>query len=342
MRKVIIVGLVVLISIIASISIVPSTWAHVPKKTEGNNSLETALEVNDPTKSWAIYGDIHEDGKARYYRLDLKKDQILRANLFVPDRGSFVPSLIITGPGLENEGSIPDYIEVPEGSNHVVIEGSLGVPEYEPFTPASYYYLADFEKEVEDTGTYHVIVFEPEDHGSYGLAIGKEERYGLIEWVRVPIDIIDVREWEGQSLPLIFLPMILTVIVGLVLLLWFKRDVLTRNYSILMWLATFAGLLYIGTGSMKFVEMIIAVSKASLGPSVLVTIVFASLPVLLGVFTIRKGMKMGGDVDIKERAHLAVYGVLALFLWAGFVIGPILVFMASLLPSGTSKAKGTR
>lgn len=188
--------------------------AHVPKEAEGNDSLQTAFNVDDPTKSWAIYAEIHEPGEARYYQLELEKNRVLRATLFVPNKSNFVPDLIIAGPNLGSSGALPNNIEIPEGYDYIVLDGDLGDPEYEPFTPASYYYLADFEKEVEETGTYYVVVSDPSDKGNYGLAIGKEERYGLIEWIRVPFDVINIRQWEGKPLFYPFLPMILTVIVG--------------------------------------------------------------------------------------------------------------------------------
>ncbi|KXA90715.1 hypothetical protein AKJ62_00080 [candidate division MSBL1 archaeon SCGC-AAA259D14] len=312
---------------------IPLCSAHVPKEVEGNNTLETALIVDDPTKSWAIYAKIHEKGEAQYYRLELEESQILRASLFVPNKDSFVPNLIIGGLSLETEGVLPDDVQIPEDYGYIVKEGNLEDPEYEPFTPASYYYLADFEKEIEDTGTYYVIVSDPDGEGNYGLAIGKEERYGLVEWIRVPLDIIKVRQWEGLSLLYIFLPMILTIIVGFFLLIWFGKSEPKRNYTVLGWLVVSSGLLYFGSGVMKFVEMIVASGKANPGPLIVVTVVFASLPVVLGIFTIRKGIEFNGDIYLKDRIYLAVYGILALFVWAGFILGSIIIFLASVLPS---------
>ncbi len=325
--------IIIFLSIIAIIILVPVCSAHVPREIEGNTSLQTASVVDDPTKSWVIYAEIHEPGEARYYRLELEKDQILRASLFVPNKSSFVPDLIIVGPGLESSGTLPDSISIPERDNYVVLEGTLNDPEYEPFTPASYYYLADFEKEVEKTDNYYVIVSESSNEGNFGLAIGKEERYGIIEWIRVPLDIISVRQWEGQPLIYFFLPMILTIVLGFTLLLFFEKRESERSNTILGWLVISAGLLYLGSGMMKFVEMGIATSKAGLNPLIFVTIIFASLPVILGYFTILKGMELNKDIDLKSRIQLLAYGILALFIWAGFILGSIIIVLASILPS---------
>ncbi len=325
--------IVFLFAVTATLLFVPVCTSHVPKEVEGNNSLRDALNIEDPTKSWAIYAEMHENEGVHYYRLELEKDQVLRASLFVPSETSFVPALTISGPGLVSKGTLPDNVEILEGSNYLVKEGDLGHPEYEPFTPASYYYLADFEKEVEETGTYYVIVSDTGEGGRYGLAIGKEERYGPIEWIRVPLDIIDVRQWEGKSLPLLFLPMVLTVVAGFSLLIWLDLKKSGRSYTILNWLVIGSGLLYFGSGSMKFMEMWIATAKAGFSPLVFVTILFALLPIGLGIFTVRKGRKLDEGIDIRDRFQLVAYGILALFIWAGFIVTSVLIFLASSLPS---------
>ena len=38
-------------------------------------------------------------------------------------------------------------------------------------------------------------------------------------------------------------------------------------------------------------------------------------------------------VDIRKRAYLAILGILALFVWAGFIVGSVLAAMASVMPS---------
>lgn len=330
--------MVLFFSIFALIVLVPVCSAHVPEEVEGNNSLQAAFEVEDPTKSWAIYSEIHKFGEADYYRLELEEGQILRASLFVPDKGSFVPDLVIAGPNLGSKGILPSNVAIPEGYDYLVLEGNLENPEYEPFTPASYYYLADFEKKVEETGTYYVIVSESNDKGVYGLAIGKEEEYSIIEWIKIPIDILNIRQWEGQPLLFLFIPMIITIFSVFSLLFYLENSEYERSYTFLGWLVISSGLLYFGSGAMKFVEIGIASSKAGFSPLIFVTIIFASLPIILGFFTVRKGMKIDRDIDLKDRIHLAAFGFIALFIWAGFILGSIIIILASILPSKIIKS----
>lgn len=314
------------------IILVPNVLAHVPNVSEGNESLETAKHIHDPTKSWAIYSELHEGGEAQYYELELEEGDRLKTNLYIPDKDGFVPSIVIMGPDIDEHDDIPDFIETVEGNGHKLIEGDLEEPEYEPFTPASYYYLAEYDVTVNESGSYYIAVFDEESGGKYGLAIGAEERYGLIEWIRVPIDVVQVHRWEGQSWLTIFAPLIIVLIGGLFLLYWkvIKED-LIDNYR--GWLAITAGLLYIGTGGMTIMQMIIASMKANPGASIILTIIFSVLPILLGIAIIQKGVKMEEIISRNDRITLLIYGALGFFVWAGLIVGPILTILDSILPT---------
>lgn len=89
---------------------------------------------------------------------------------------------------------------------------------------------------------------------------------------------------------------------------------------------------------MKFVEMGVASSKVGLDPLIFVTIIFASLPIILGIFTIRKGIRLNKDIGLKDRFKLLAYGIIALFIWAGFILGSIIIVLASILPSKILKS----
>ena len=323
--------LIFLFLIITSL-IFPSLLAHVPNVSEGNESLETATHIHDPTKSWAIYSELHEGREAQYYELELEEGERLKTNLYIPDKNGFVPSIVVMGPDIDEHDDIPDFIETVEGSGHKLIEGELEEPEYEPFTPASYYYLAEYDVTVNESGSYYIAVFDEESGGKYGLAIGAEERYGLIEWIRVPIDVVQVHRWEGQPWITIFAPLIIVLIGGFSLIYWKdKKEDLIDNYR--GWLAVTAGFLYIGTGGMTIMQMTIASMKANPGASIILTITFSVLPILLGIAIIKKGLKIEERMTRDKRITLLIYGALGFFVWAGLIVGPILTILDSVLPS---------
>lgn len=320
--------------VLSSLVFVPVVLAHAPlPQPTDNENLETALVIPDPTKSWALYAELHEGGEAEYYRLDLEDGERLYTQLFIPtsEKDSFLPNLVIMGPGITSHDAIPEYVEVPEGAGVMLVEAQLpDEPSYEPFTPSSSYFLAQVDFEVSSTGTYFIAVFEPSQGGRYGLAIGYREEFGLDEWIRIPIDIIGIHQWEGQSLALILAPMIATVIIGFILLFW-KQKAKFRNVFYLTGVS--AGLLYIGSGAMMFTQMILALTTVKPDLSVLVTVVFALIPILLGIAILRLTTKDRDHISKRVRILLAVLGILGLFAWAGLIVGPALSLLTSVLPA---------
>jgi len=311
--------------------------AHTPLEPGENESLETAVVVPDPTKSWAIYAELHEAEEAQYYMLDLGQGERLVAMLYIPlEEKGFAPNLVVMGPGIseshehedEHEHDLPEYVEVPEGVGIMLLEAEpFAEPGYEPFSPSSYYYLASVDLEVTTPGDYFVAVYETSRGGRYGLATGYREVFTLDEWILVPLDVINIHQWEGQSLAFILAPMVATVVVGLSVLVLQKKVSLRR---LSFWTASLAGLLYMGSGFMMFIQMFMALSSAGPDVSAVITVVFAIIPVLMGFGILRPTLKE--TVTRRTRILAASLGIAGLFLWAGLLLGPSLAFVTSVLP----------
>ncbi|MCW4027228.1 MAG: hypothetical protein NWE76_07080 [Candidatus Bathyarchaeota archaeon] len=317
-------------------------FAHTPLEPGDNESLETAVVVPDPTKSWAIYAELHEAEEVQYYMLDLREGERLVAMLYIPlEEKGFAPTLVVMGPGIseshehedEHEHDLPEFIEVPEGVGIMLLEAEPSAePGYEPFSPSSYYYLASMDLEVTTPGDYFVAVYETSRGGRYGLATGYREVFTLDEWILVPLDVIGIHQWEGQSLVFILAPLIATVAIGLLVLVLQKKASLQR---LSFWTASLAGLLYMGSGFMMFVQMFVALSSAGLDVSAVITVIFAIIPVLLGFGIVRPALKE--TMTTRTRILTASLGLAGLFLWAGLLLGPSLAFVTSLLPSKKAK-----
>jgi hypothetical protein len=307
--------------------------AHTPlEMEEGNHSLETALEIPNPTKSWTLYRELHEAGEAEYYELHMEAGDRLRISLYVP-RGEdpgFAPSLVVMGPEIASRDEAPEFIEVPEGAGVALVESERpDRPEYEPFTPTSYYYIADFEMEVTDESHYYFAVYETAGEGRYGLAIGYEEVFTLLEWVKIPLDVIGIRRWEGQPLVLFLAPLFATLILGYGLLFWRQRfDTNVFNLA-----SASAGLLYVGSGLVTLVQMGIYLYGAVYNSLVILTVVFALIPILLGYVILRKVVRVPTKLLGRDRVFLIALGMLGLFTWAGLLVGPVLAVLAGILPS---------
>lgn len=315
--------------------LVPSVVAHSPLTAEENESLETAFLISDPTKSWAIYAEIHGPGEAQYYELEMQQDEKLQLSLFVPTtEREFRPTLVVMGPGIAELDSVPDFVDVPLGAGRRVLRAELenGV-EYEPFTPMSFYSLLRWSWEVPTAGTYYLAIYDSSQGGRYGLAVGYRESFELDEWILVPISAVGIHQWEGQPLAFIVAPVIATLVVGFGYLAWRKPVILRSMFRLT---SVFAGLLYLGSGFMLLVQMLLALSKVVPDQSSILTLTLGLLPIVLGV-AILKISASRESVTNRKRGLLAILGILGLFTWSGILAGPALSIVASLVPTRSTQ-----
>ncbi len=331
--------------IVIGLMIPISAVAHVPEFPKGSEDIRQATVIEKPAKSWAVYGELRRGGEAHYYRMELEEDDRILLSLLVttdPSERDFTPSFTLMGPGLthkegeedEHEHTLPAYLEVPEGYGTITVEGQRPPKAtYEAFSPSSFYSLGDLDLRAPTDGTYYVAVHEPSAGGRYSLVVGYVESFTLREWVLVPVSLISVYRWEGQGLLMIFSPMLLTVAIGLVLMAWhMKRR--KKSLELQRWLTVLAGLTFVGSGSSMFFQMAFTATRAPLGAEAVVTLLLAILPILVGLGALRLGLDGTQEPDPRTRIKTFILGLLALFVWAGFVIGPILAFLASVMPRG--------
>jgi hypothetical protein len=305
----------------------------VPTFSDEHGGLESAVEVENPTKSWVLYDKLENNEDVRYYRLELKKGDRLRLILFSPEQ-DFVLSMVVMGPGITSEGVVPEFIETVNVSNsHVVIGERPDSASYEPFTPGSYYYFVDYNEEINVSGNYFVAVYSTEGGGNFGLAVGYKETFSLIEWIRVPVDAVKIHLWEGQNFIVIISPLIITIIAGLVLLIKIKpRGIHLPFNDIWRVSGTLAAFFYIGTGFILLHQMVRALTIGPAGGAVIVTIIFAGIPIFLGYVILKITLNLKEQLTMNKRIKLILFAIVGLFLWSGLIIGPVLVVIASFIP----------
>ena len=315
------------------IMLIAVAQAHVPITTGDNEAIETATHIDDPLKSWAVYAELRDGGVANYFEFEMEQGQRLRLSLFTPRESAFTPGLVVMGPSIESQGTVPAFVTVPAGLNARVVEGQR--PDrgsYEPFTPSALYEFAEVDTTITAAGTYYVAVCEPRNGGRYGLAVGYREEFSMVEWIRVPLDVIGVHRWEGQSLAAILAPLFAIVIIEFALLFWQRRTVSSPG-----WLGCLAAFLYIGSGGITLTQMGIALSLAPMTAAVVVTLIFALIPIIVGILLLRLALRVRAPVAAKERIAIAILGIIGFFIWAGLMVGPILALLTSILPGGSSK-----
>ncbi len=307
--------------------------AHIPRTATENESLETAMVIENPIKSWAIYSELRHGEVANYYEMDMDEGERLYLSILTPENEDFVPNLVVMGPGIEENDPIPNFVEQPEDAGVIVIEGELGEMEYEPFTPGSYYHPARFDEKINESGTYHVVVYNEEKiGGKYGLAVGYQETWGPIEWIKLPLDVVTIRIWEGQPIWLIFAPMVSVLGIGFAWTGWEYYNKGEGPDNAKEWGLLTSSLLYLGSGAMIVMQMIIAVSKSNPGLAVIVTIIFALSPLILGYKLWQRSLDFKKP-EKWDRVKVIIYGLLGFLVWAGIVIGPIIAVISGFLPS---------
>ena len=324
-----------LVLLVVAVLVVPAASAHAPIGSGNNESLATATMVPDPTKSWAIYAELHEGGEAQYYTFDMTQGQRIHVSLLTttsPEDATFIPAIILMGPGVPHQGFVPSYVEIPAGAGLMAVNGTRAtLATYEAFAPSSFVELADISMDAPASGTYYVAVQEPNRGGHYGLAIGDRESFTLSEWLLTPFSLLSVYEWERQSLPLVLLPATTILVLGLFLLV--RRQRAGKPLDLIGWTGAVAGLLFLGTGATVLSQMVLSLSRSSLDAFAVVTLIFAVVPIVMGLLTVRLALRNSQHWTRRSRFYLILLGGGALVAWAGFVIGPILGISAAVLPS---------
>lgn len=312
--------------------IIPVTVAHVPISAQDGETLETAFFIAEPTKSWVIYSELHEATDPQYFAFEMDAGTRIRMLLSIPvtaDPAEFTPSIALMGPGITNSSSIPGYLEIPESSGVMIIESESATPAYEGFTPTSFYALIDIDMQAPSTGEYYFAVYDPDSGGSFSVALGYVESFTLTEWLFVPLNVMTIHQWNGQSILSILVPMIATFVLGMILLLNRRND-LKELESGVSWIGAVGALLFFGSGITIFYQIALAALFA-IDLQVIISILFGILPILLGVFTIRIVLTENWQKTRSKQIRLLLLGIIAPFLWAGLLIGPVLVILSAIL-----------
>jgi hypothetical protein len=237
--------------------------------------------------------------------------------------------LVLIGPGLINSTTAPDYLEIPIGSGYIIYDHQTSHPEYEGFTPSAFLKILDIDITIPETETYYLAIYDMMKTERYALAIGFQEVFTLEEWILVPINIIFIHQWEGQNIFFILAPWIFTLFLGII---FYSRKVreLEIDNDALTWMGIIAGLLFIGSGFALIFQMVWALLQVPINVQVIITILFALFPLLIGITTL-KILKKGWKDNKNSPFKLILLAGFAVFTWSGLLIGPGLLLLVSLI-----------
>lgn len=306
--------------------------AHVPDFAADNASPTTAHVVEPATTSWAIYDSLSGD-EVRYYELRLAAGDRLELALFTPGDGEFEPSMAVMSPALGATDEVPDRVTVPDGYGVEVVDGEKAAePTFEPNTPAANYDVASLEREVDEGGRYLVAVYEPEGRsGQVGVVAGDRETFTVAQYVTVAWDLSRIYLWEGHHPLVVFGPSLLVVAGGLVAVHRRLRagedgdgaTITLDTGAVPRYALATAGLLCVGTAANVLVQTVLAVVATGPTAAVVVPLVFVVLPATLGGVVAARAADPGFAMGRRDRAVLAMAGLLSLGTWAGWVVAPL-------------------
>jgi hypothetical protein len=339
---------------IALLVLVPvgTAFAHSPVFPGENHSPETAYHIDNPAKSWAIYDELDHPDLGEYYEFSMSRGEKIQLALLTPEspaEGGFLPSFALLVPEMTQGDEVPDYIEVPAGYGATVVEGhDPGGATYEAFSPGWYYEVASMTTNATADGIYYVVVFGTaqnddnhtnEDHenhdraaAEYGLVVGYLESFTPVELIMVQYSVQRVYAWEGQDQFVALLPIILVLAIGAIIL-YFRSRKGRAPKGISKWLASFAGLAFLGSGVSILYQMFLAFGVTGFHAEGMITLVFFVFSVILGVVTLLYAVRDKPVLTTRRRIGLVITGLIALFMWSGLYLGTALAIAAALVPS---------
>lgn len=335
MRK----GAAALAVILIVLSLASCAAAHAPQIIGADEGIQNAVHIDDPLKSWALYGTFPNAGSVAYYQFTLETGDRLWFSVFTPDILTVSPEAILIGPGIESSGEIPAGVAALENEGYLIIPGHApNLPEYEPFTPAANYQWLQYEYIAEEPGTYFIaMVNNGTGPGNYGLAIGYREEFTPLEWVMIPLSIANIRIWEGNSPAFVIGFPLLIVIFGLVYLFRAKKEPAPITSETLA--GSSGGLLYIAGSLFMLIQALMALGKTGFEASFWVTAIFILIPLILGCLVLSYYLRPQKKPGKYRWLKLLILGILGLVFWAGYVIGPVLVICAGLAALFDAKSR---
>ena len=218
----------------------PSTaYAHKLIPTDGSNiSIDSSLEIPDPSISWAMYEEIN--GDIRYYSFYGKQGDPLYASIVIPKLENlieFTPSIAFIG--VESHLDLIEEFKIlkprtsfdfslPQGYNAYVFDYDGIIPSkefYEPFGQVTYWERQEINFDFPVDGTYYLAVFdENSTPGKYALAVGTIEDFSAYDFFTIlPYAWFETKLFLNDYLSAVSAILILVGLLGVIGFLIYRK-----------------------------------------------------------------------------------------------------------------------
>ena len=218
----------------------PSTaYAHKLLPTDGSNiSIDSSLEIPDPSISWAMYEEIN--GDIRYYSFYGKQGDPLYASIVIPKLENlieFTPSIAFIG--VESHLDLIEEFKIlkprtsfdfslPQGYDAYVFDYDGIIPSkefYEPFGQVTYWERQEINFDFPVDGTYYLAVFdENSTPGKYALAVGTIEDFSAYDFFTIlPYAWFETKLFLNDYLSAVSAILILVGLLGVIGFLIYRK-----------------------------------------------------------------------------------------------------------------------
>jgi len=146
----------------------------------------------------------------------------------------------------------------------------------------------------------------------------------------LPAGVLDTGVGAEQSIITVLATSLAIVILGFILIARREQKRGTHR-PLCFWLATSAGLFYLGGSAVILVQLLRKINATGISPLIPFTFLYALIPAALGIWAIRIA-RYPVPGSPRERILLALIGLLGILFWSGFLIGPVIALCAAIVP----------
>ncbi len=202
---------VIIVIIMLIFTLTFNVYAHKPLDTSGEASRDDPIVIKNHQISWVAYNQLTEPFDIDYYKLlSVEEGERIYLSVLVPHvkrLRDYEPTIAVIGPGLSidydglDRRNIQNLITLTDKQGIIVKQyRGEGNTFFEPFTQTNYWEKQKMNIEAPVDGDYYVAVFDiTGDADKYVLSIGKEEKWGVKDLLKMPGIWWNVRMFVEQK-----------------------------------------------------------------------------------------------------------------------------------------------
>ncbi len=361
---------VLALAVLGISGIAGTSSAHLPIYSSGGSTMSTALKIPDANTSYGITAEFPSSAdRIQFYAFSAYAGQHLWFELDVPAMSGlkdFAPVVVLIGPGLGSPDSIASTVikefditlSSGEGAVSYLYNGTENVISFEPFTQTNLWVRQSAETTLPYKGTYYLAVAVPQGwphdatsgFGKYILAPGTVERFGLFDYMSIPIDWVRWHAFWEQSIVLLMIPTFLVIAIGIACTWYYlnKRgsgilQSQSRTMGVALYLGVTGALMMMGS-AVNQMALLFGYTMFSLDAAGYVELMLQVLGLILGILAIRVVFTLtkprSSRRNLLSVVMLVVIGFAALTVGAGWLAGPVLFVCAALVEMVSARRPG--